>query len=80
MEHPLIGSLDSLSIEDLAAKISELNKKLGIATRMGNPDLTRQIRMALENHQIKYQEKAAEMMKRQSGDRGTNFDDIIDIS
>lgn len=80
MEHPLIGSLDSLSLEDLTTKISELNKKLGIALRMGNHDLCNQIRMALESHQAKYHEKAAELMRKQSGNRGTNFDDIIDIS
>ena len=31
MEHPLIASLDALTIDELGTKISELHKKLGIA-------------------------------------------------
>lgn len=80
MEHPLIGSLDSLTLDELGSKITELNKKLTIAMRMGNHDLCNQIRMALENHRSKFQEKSEELFKKQSNNRGTNFDDIIDIS
>jgi len=80
MEHPLIGSLDSLSIDELGTKISELHKKLGIAMRMGNADLCNQIRMAIETHQNKLKEKSDELFKKQAGNRGTDFDNIIDIS
>jgi hypothetical protein len=73
MEHPLIGSLDEFTPEQLLDKISELNRKLTIAMRMGNGYLCDQIRMAIESHQTKYQEKI-----RKSPD--TNFDDVIDIS
>lgn len=73
MEHPLIGSLDSLSAEQLLDKITELNKKLTIAMRMGNGYLCDQIRMAIESHQAKYQEKIRT-------DPGNNFNDVIDIS
>jgi hypothetical protein len=73
MEHPLIGSLEEFTPEQLLDKITELNRKLGIAWRMGNNDLCNQLRMAIENHQNKYQEKI-----RQGP--GTNFDDVIDIS
>ena len=55
MEHPLISSLDSLTTEQLTDKISELNKKLGIAYRTGNSYLCEQIRMAIESYQTKYQ-------------------------
>lgn len=77
MEHPLIQSLDHLTIEELTTKISELNKKLSIAARTGNGNLCDQIRMAIESHQIKYQEKVQAMYKK---DSGSNFDDKIDIS
>ena len=77
MEHPLIGSLDSLTIDELGTKISELNKKLGIATRMGNHDLCNQIRMALESHQVKYNEKLQQLSKKSGGN---DFSDKIDIS
>ena len=74
MEHPLIGSLEDYTPEQLLDKINELNRKLGIAWRMGNNDLCNHLRMAVESHQNKYQEKI-----RQGG-TGTNFDDVIDIS
>jgi hypothetical protein len=73
MEHPLIGNLDDLSAEQLLDKISELNKKLSIAMRMGNAYLCNQLRMAIESHQNKYQEKI-----RTNPDN--NFDGVIDIS
>lgn len=73
MEHPLIGSLDNLTAEQLLDKITELNRKLSIAARMGNAYLCDQIRMAIESHQTKYQEKLR-------GNPDNNFDDVIDIS
>ena len=73
MEHPLIGKLDDLSAEDLLDRITELNKKLTIAMRMGNAYLCDQIRMAIESHQVKYQEKIRK-------DPGNSFNDVIDIS
>jgi len=82
MEHPLIGSVDSLTIDELGSKISELNKKMGIALRMGNTELVRQIQMALETYQIKYTEKSTALFNKQNDKdgRGPNFDQIIDIS
>ena len=65
MEHPLIGDLDNLSTDELGAKVSELHKKLSIASRTGNAHLCNQIRMALENYQNKYNEKMQELYERQ---------------
>jgi hypothetical protein len=73
MEHPLIGKLDEFTADELLTKITELNRKLTIAMRMGNAYLCDQLRMAIESHQIKYQEKLR-------GDAGDNFNDVIDIS
>jgi hypothetical protein len=73
MEHPLIGSLDEFTAEQLLDKITELNRKLNIAMRMGNAYLCNQLRMAIESHQVKYQEKIR-------GNPDNNFNDIIDIS
>ena len=73
MEHPLIGSLEDFTPEQLLEKITELSCKLGIAYGMGNHDLCNQLRMAIESHQNKYQEKI-----RRNTD--TNFDGVIDIS
>lgn len=73
MEHPLIKDLSDLTPEQLLEKITELNRKLGIAIGTGNQHLCNQIRMAIESYQNKYQEK----IRR---DSNNNFDDIIDIS
>jgi hypothetical protein len=73
MEHPLIGKLDELTADQLLDKITELNKKLTIAMRMGNAYLCDQLRMAIESHQVKFQEKSR-------GNPDNNFDDVIDIS
>lgn len=73
MEHPLISNLDSLTVEQLSEKISELTKKLGIASKTGNYHLCNQIRMALESYQNTYTEKT----RRGSGNM---FDEVIDIS
>jgi len=73
MEHPLISKLDDLSADELLEKITELNKKLGIAYRTGNGYLCNQLRMAIESYQNKYNEKLR-------GGPSAAFDDIIDIS
>ena len=72
MEHPLIGDLNKLSSEELNSKISELYKKLGIATRSGNAHLCNQLRMAIESYSNKYQEKLRE-------EQNKNFDNKINI-
>ena len=73
MEHPLIGSLEEFTADQLLNKITELNQKLSIAMRMGNAYLCEQLRMAIESHQAKYQEKIR-------GNPDNNFDGVIDIS
>jgi len=77
MEHPLIGNLDSLTVEDLSKKITDLNNKLSIAMRTGNGHLCNQIRMAVESYQTKYQEKVQETYRKQIED--SNFNSKIDI-
>jgi len=77
MEHPLIGPLDELTLEELGAKVNELGKKLGIAARTGNGHLCDQIRMAMTNYQNMYQTRLQESYKKAQGDN--NFDDKINI-
>jgi hypothetical protein len=79
MEHPLIPNLDDLKIDELGAKISELNKKLRIAQNMGNGHLCNQIRMAIESYQIKHSEKLQEIYQAANRDLGKNLNDKIDI-
>ena len=75
MEHPLIGDLSNLSMEELTTRIADLNKKLSIAVRSGNGYMCNQLRMAIESHQVKYQEKLQESYKNNN-----NFGNKIDIS
>jgi hypothetical protein len=79
MEHPLIPNLDELKIDELGAKISELNKKLRIAQNMGNGHLCNQIRMAIESYQAKHSQRLQEMYQAASKDLGKNLDDKINI-
>ena len=77
MENPLIGNLDTLTVEDLSKKITDLNNKLSIAARTGNGHLCNQIRMAVESYQNKYQDKVQETYRKQIED--SNFNSKIDI-
>lgn len=77
MEHPLIGALDSLSEEQLSERITDLNRKLAIAVRMGNGQLANQVRMALDSYQTRY--RAVQEQKMQNGNSSAHFDKI-DIS
>jgi uncharacterized membrane protein (DUF106 family) len=79
MNHPLIGNIDHLTLEELQSKVSELTKKLSAAHRMGNAQLVGQVRLALDTYQSKYQEKQAEFWKSQSKP-GNDYSDRIDIS
>lgn len=77
MEHPLIGNLEDLTVEDLSKKVTDLNHKLTIAMRSGNGQLCNQIRMALESYQNKYQEKVQSTYRKQIED--SNFNSKIEI-
>lgn len=73
MEHPLLPSIADLTQDEVLAKITELNRKLGIAYRMGNHDLCNQIRMATETYQNRYNE----LLRKTQG--GQDFGNIINI-
>jgi hypothetical protein len=77
MEHPLISNLDQLSVDELSSIVSDLNRKLGIAARNGNAHLCNQIRMAIESHSNKYQEKLQASYQKVSDD--SNLKDKIKI-
>lgn len=76
MEHPLIGDLSDLTLEQLHDKVNELHKKLGVAARSGNGYLCDQLRMAIES----YSNRAREIQKKQYEDAQKNFDDKINVS
>ena len=74
MEHPLIGDISDQTMEDLATRISDLQKKLTIAQRSGNGHLANQVRMALETYRNQYQSRL-----RASQPSGNDYNDRIKI-
>lgn len=77
MEHPLIGDLKDLSIEQLQNKISELNKRMSFAYKSGNQALLNQLQMVLESYNREYANKMAKLMPKGDDDK---YGDKIDIS
>jgi ElaB/YqjD/DUF883 family membrane-anchored ribosome-binding protein len=79
MEHPLIPNLDDLTLDQLQEKITELNRKLAMASRMGNAQLRQQVQMALESYQNKFREKQQKIWD-DARKKGTDYSDRINIS
>jgi hypothetical protein len=79
MEHPLLNIDPNLSVDELQAKITELNRKMGVAHRSGNAHLVTQIQMAIETFRNRYQQKLQELYDSQNRS-GTDYSDKIDIS
>lgn len=77
MEHPLIGDISELTLDQLTERITELTKKIQIARTTGNGHLVHQIEMAMETYQNAYRARVEEQT-RQSGK--PNFSDKIDIA
>jgi hypothetical protein len=77
MEHPLIGDISGLTLDELSSRVLDLSKKLSQAQRTGNGHLCNQIRMALETFSNAYQTKLRETQKQEVA--GVNFDKIINI-
>lgn len=50
MEHPFVGDLSNLSMEELTEKISTLGKALSFSARTGKYDLANQIQQALNSY------------------------------
>jgi hypothetical protein len=77
MEHPLIGNLSDLNLEQLQGKLSEINKRLSFSYKTGNQALINQLQLVQSSYQAEYDRKMQAMMPKD--DDGTN-DDKIDIS
>jgi len=77
MEHPLIGDISGLKIEEIQNKISELNKRLSFAYKTGNGALIHQLNMVLNAYNQEYQNKLAKLMPKGDDDK---YGDKIDIS
>ena len=78
MGHPLTPDLTKLSMDEVVNKISDLQKRLTYAYRIGQSDMVGQIHMMMEDYQSELQERnrkqLAEMEKNSK-----QFKNIIDI-
>ena len=75
MMHPLIGDVSDKSIEELSEIISDLTKKLSMASRVNNFAMTNQISMALNSYRNEFAKKQEELLSVELD----YIDQIIDI-
>jgi hypothetical protein len=78
MGHPLTPDLSKLSIDELTNKISELQRRITYAYRIGQSDMLGQLQLLMQDYQeemINRNRKQLEEMEKNS----KNFKNIIDI-
>jgi|ETNvirenome_6_30_1030629.scaffolds.fasta_scaffold145545_1 predicted MPP superfamily phosphohydrolase len=81
MVHPLTPDLTKLSDNELAEKISELNKRLAGFYQMGNHNAINQVNMLMQDYldeQSNRMRETQKKMEEENSDKGWN--DIIDIN
>lgn len=76
IEHPLVGDLSNLTIDELSDMINSLNKKMSYAARMGNYAIANQIQLALNSYRAKYNQRQRELFDETS----STIQGKIDIS
>ena len=79
MFNPLLEDLTKLKDVDLENKISDLNKKYGIAMRMGNGDVGQQIAMTLEAFRMETQRRQLEATKKLLEKQNKDLDGLINV-
>lgn len=77
MEHPLIGDISELTLEQLGQKVADLQKKLSMVQRTGNGHLANQLRMALETYYNAYSARLQESYRKAESEH--DFANKIDI-
>jgi len=77
MEHPLVGQLKDLTLEEVQTKLQEINKKLSFAYRTGNNALSHQLQMVQHSYTEEYNRKMRDLMPKDDDD---SHNDKIDIS
>lgn len=77
MEHPLIGDISDLNLDQLSERVTELTKKIQIARNTGNGHLVHQLEMAMETYRNAYRARVEEQAQRTGG---SDFSDKIDIA
>lgn len=76
--HPLVGSLEKLSNDELYAKVAELQRKISASYGLGYGSAVQQLQMILEVYQSEIATRQAKMMEDMQN-RSKEFKNIIDI-
>lgn len=79
MLHPLIEKISEMKDLDIENKISELQKKYFIASKIGNSDLCYQIVSILEEYNLEKTQRLLEKQKISLKNQEKNLDDLINI-
>ena len=64
MQHPFIGDLSHLSIDEIQTKVNDLTSKLSYCYRTQNQVLIRQLHMAIDSYKAEYIKKVNELYKK----------------
>jgi hypothetical protein len=71
MDHPFVGDLSHMSIDELIAKISSLSKSLAFTSRSGNYGMANQIQMALNSYRSELNRQQAKLLEDDGAITGT---------
>jgi hypothetical protein len=71
MEHPFVGDLSHMSIDELIEKISSLSKAIAFTSRSGNYGMANQIQMALNSYRGELNRQQAKLLEGDDALTGT---------
>jgi hypothetical protein len=64
MQHPFIGDLSNLTVDEIQTKINDLTSKLSYCYRTQNQVLIRQLHMAIDSYKAEYIKKINDLYKK----------------
>ena len=77
--HPLAPDLSKLTDDELQKNRGELQNRMMMSYRMGNPDLITQLQLLLQDYDMEIQTRNQRLMDQMSK-ANKNFGNIINIS
>lgn len=78
MGHPLTPDLSKLSLEEVTNKYNDLMKRYNMAFRWGNPDMTQQLQLLIQDYQAELDARHRKQLEDLEKNSKT-FKNIIDI-